>query len=114
MATAVALPLTSWANPFGLVLGRMDTGASLPARVWLIRFARPATSDVALETTATHTSPPTAEPPRLEAWSVLGATPPANANTARPPGIPHETPSPEWKFSGLYLVTAVRSPETWW
>ena len=29
VATAVALPLTSWANPFGLVLGRMDTGGQL-------------------------------------------------------------------------------------
>ena len=92
VATAVELPLMSWANPFGLVLGRMDTGASFPARVWLIRFARPATSDVTLETTATHTSPPTAEPPRLEAWSVLGATPAANANTARPPGFRTKPP----------------------
>lgn len=111
VASAVVLPLAAWANPFHLVYHPAGTAMSGgPARVWLIRFARPVTADIGLEAIATRRSPVLDEAPGPGAWSVLGATPDANNNTSRTPKIPSGPLAREWKFSSLYLVTAVRSP----
>jgi hypothetical protein len=76
-------------------------GAPLAGRIWLVRFERPATAELTLETTATN---PTGE------LAVLGA-----ARTRVPAVSAYHPPAPRggkpaWGFSGLYLVTAARTP----
>jgi hypothetical protein len=88
VAEAVPVPLAGLLSPF------TPAARGLPGRLWVVRFARPVTGEVTLE------GPPV---------TVLGATAtPTTAAQGEPPAPP---PAPRaWGYSGLYLVTAVRSP----
>ena len=92
------------------VLGRGNAVAGVTqvfGRIWLVRFARPVTDDVTLETTATRAVPTGTLAGGPWEWQVPGATP-AQANAL--PVAPQATPQPVWTFSDLYLVSTVRSP----
>ncbi|MBA4067679.1 MAG: hypothetical protein C0501_29040 [Isosphaera sp.] len=86
---AVPVPLAGLLSPF------TPAARVLPARVWVVRFARPVTGKVTLET---------AGGPGV---AVLGATatPPAATGPPAPPPAPRG-----WAFADLYLVTTVRTP----
>ena len=121
VASAVVLPTTAFLNsllrPTGWPGRAAIGGADQPmGRVWLVRFARPVTGDLTLESTATRTLPADATPEaiqratdELSRWFVPGATPDPNAQPSTTPD-PVKTSLAPWRYSGLYLVTAVRSP----
>ena len=122
MASAVVLPTQALLNPLVRPAGwpgRIAVGGTDQprGRVWLVRFARPVTGDLSLETTATRTLPADATPEAITAataafarWFVPGATPGANEPPRTSINPVRESSSAPWRFSGLYLVTAVRSP----
>ena len=124
VTSAVLLPVQGLVNPLVRPAGWPGRvalgGAGEPAgRVWLIRFARPVTGDVSLETTATRTLPADVTPDALRAatddfarWLVPGATPIPNAPIVQSAGPGGEPPADPWRFSGLYLVTTVREPSS--
>ncbi len=108
VASAVQLPV----NVVSRVLLGVDV---LPQRLWLIRFARPVTDEVILETAATGVyirNPGGPHPEATAAFSqvvVLGAS--QYRVVSAPDAKPTDAirPNPSWEFAGLYLVTAVRS-----
>jgi hypothetical protein len=121
VVSAVVLPGQSLAQPLGSPAGwpgRFATAGAArePGRVWLVRFARPVTGTVILETSATRELPKDAGTATLQEltdsfsrWVVPGATPAPEAAAPGASAPPVES-RPAWSFSGLYLVSAVRSP----
>ena len=119
VAAAASLPAQSLAQPLGHAAGwpgriAVAGAALVPGRVWLVRFARPVTGDVTLETTATRSVPAEAETDVLREltdsfgeWVVPAAM---KSPDSGPPIAPQVESRPAWSFSGLYLVSAVRSP----
>ena len=121
VTSAVELPTHGLLNPLMRPAGWPGRvaigGADRPVgQVWLIRFARPVIGTVTVETTAMRTLALNAPPESIRAatdafarWSVPAATPepivsPTSPNAAR------DSPPTAWRYSGLYLITAVRSP----
>ncbi len=85
-----------------------------PGRVWLVRFARPVTGEVTIETTATRAVPAEAGADVLKEltdsfrqWVVPAAM--KSPDSSPPVVLPVES-TPAWAFTGLYLVSAVQSP----
>lgn len=122
VASAVELPTHGLLNPLVRPAGwpgRVAVGgADHPmGRVWLIRFARPVTGAVAVETTALRTLALNALPESIRTardafgrWNVPAATPDPIVSPLASPNTVRDSPSTDWRYSGLYLVTAVRSP----
>jgi hypothetical protein len=124
VTSAAPLPLQGLSNtlvrPAGWP-GRVALGSAAEptGRVWLIRFARPVTGEVSLETTATRSLPADATPEALRSatdefsrWLVPGATVIPNARIAQTPQASDVSRADSWRFSNLYLVTTVREPSS--
>jgi hypothetical protein len=108
VAAAAAVPVTLFAGPFAFAAA----GADSP-HLWLVRFARPVTGELILETSVVIPTDPEDDSSlpgadaatRLTVW---GAT---EWRAAAAPGVrvPEPPSAPQgWGFTGLYLVTAVR------
>jgi hypothetical protein len=110
VTAAVPVPVALFAGPLAFAASGADSG-----HLWLVRFARPATGELILETTGTtpanaenDSAAPAPDPvTRLAVWGAVESRPP----TARGVGVPDPPRAAEpWGFAGLYLVTAVRGP----
>jgi hypothetical protein len=100
VVSAVPVPVES------LVRRCVPSAAVWPGRLWLLRFARPVTGDLTLQTSATL--PGGADPEPFAQLAVLGASR-YRLVAAEPKPANHASPARSWAFSNVYLVTAVRS-----
>jgi hypothetical protein len=121
VVAAISLPSTWFALPFAVLShGRWspvgDDATGVLARLWIVRLARPVTSEVTLETTATQAKANSTEGGEavqhasalLARLSVWGSRQSRVAFAPDSVAVPAKRVA-QWAFSGLYLVTAVRA-----